>query len=49
MKDRPLALQEKMASTMTQKNMTMGVFVDNYIYWTEPNLTSGENGLGEEF
>lgn len=48
-KDRSKALQEKIAITMAQRNMTMGVFVAHKIYWTEPNLASGDEDLREEF
>lgn len=49
MKGRAIALQEKMTSTMAQRNITMGVFVAHKIYWTEPNLASGDKSKQEEF
>lgn len=49
MKGREVALQEKMAATMAKRNIRMGVFVAHSIYWTEPNLTSGDKGRREEF
>ncbi|MDP5172323.1 MAG: TIM barrel protein, partial [Bacteroidia bacterium] len=49
MKDRPVATQEAMASTMAKRGITMGVFVAHKIYWNEPNLTSGDESLREEF
>ena len=49
MKQRPVELQEKMASTMAKHDMKMGVFVANKIYWKEPNLASGDASYREEF
>lgn len=49
MRGRSAAVQEKMAGTMSSRNMTMGVFVAHDIYWTKPNLTSGDSVLREEF
>lgn len=49
MKGREVALQEKMASTMAKRNIRMGVFVAHSIYWTEPNLTSGDKDRRDEF
>lgn len=49
MKGREVALQEKMASTMAKRGITMGVFVAHTIYWNEPNLASGKEDLREEF
>ncbi len=49
MKARPIELQEKMAKTMVNRNIRMGVFVAHNIYWTEPNLASGNENLREEF
>ncbi|WP_422349100.1 hydroxypyruvate isomerase family protein [Flagellimonas sp.] len=49
MKKRTVALQEKMASTMANRGMDMGVFVAHEIYWKEPNLASGDKNLLEEF
>ena len=49
MSGRDLALQEKMASTMTQRNLEMGVFVAHQIYWREPNLASGNADKRAEF
>lgn len=49
MKDRDVALQEKMAQTMAHRNIEMGVFVAHKIYWQEPNLASGNPDLREEF
>ena len=49
MAGRDLALQEKMAATMKARGLEMGVFVANKIYWTEPNLTSGDKEKREEF
>lgn len=49
MKGRSVALQEKMAQTMAKRNIEMGVFVAHEIYWTQPNLTSGNEELREKF
>jgi len=49
MKDREVSLQEKIASKMANLGMEMGVFVAHKIYWTEPNLTSGDKDLLKEF
>ncbi len=48
MKGREVAMQEKIAGKMANLGMEMGVFVAHTIYWTEPNLTSGDKEkLGE--
>lgn len=49
MKNRTIELQEKMAKTMTDLGMTMGVFVAHKIYWKEPNLASGKEDMRQEF
>lgn len=49
MKGRSIQTQEKMASTMAKRNMTMGVFVAHEIYWKEPNLANGDPALLEKF
>jgi len=49
MKGRTIALQEKMAQTMVDRGLTMGVFVAHNIYWKEPNLTSGKEDYRKEF
>ena len=49
MRNRPVAQQEAMAKVMTDRNLTMGVFVAHKIYWTEPNLASGKKALRDEF
>ncbi|WP_242082610.1 hydroxypyruvate isomerase family protein [Aestuariivivens sediminis] len=49
MKSRSLELQESMAKTMVNRNMTMGVFVAHKIYWKEPNLASGDLSMREAF
>ncbi|WP_299174248.1 TIM barrel protein [uncultured Allomuricauda sp.] len=49
MKGRTLNLQEKMASTMSKKGISMGVFVAHKIYWQKPNLASGDQGMRDEF
>ena len=49
MKDRPVSVQKKMAQTMANRNMTMGVFVAHKIYWKEPTLTTGKEKSRKEF
>lgn len=49
MKDRSVDLQQKMAATMEQRDLQMGVFVAHKIYWQEPNLASGQEDLRAEF
>ncbi|MDA1028626.1 MAG: TIM barrel protein [Bacteroidetes bacterium] len=49
MRTRTIEVQEAMASTMARRGIQMGVFVAHEIYWTKPNLTSGDANLREEF
>jgi len=49
MKGRPVSIQEKIASRMSKLGMEMGVFVAHTIYWSDPNLTSGNEDLREQF
>jgi len=42
MKDKEVAMQEKIASKMANLGLEMGVFVAHTIYWTEPGLASGD-------
>ncbi len=49
MKNKSVALQEKMAQTMANRNMTMGVFVAHKIYWKEASLTTGKEESRKEF
>ena len=49
MKDRTVETQNKIAAEMARLGMTMGVFVAHKIYWSEPNLTSGDPDLRQEF
>lgn len=42
-------LQKEIAARMEKLEITMGVFVAHTIYWTEPNLTSGNKDKREEF
>ena len=49
MRDRNVSLQEKMARTMKDRGIEMGVFVAHKIYWKEPNLASGDKTKREEF
>ena len=49
MRKRPMAMQDKMAQTMTNRGLKMGVFVAHEIYWRKPNLTSGDPKMMAEF
>lgn len=49
MKNRSVAMQNKMAKTMSDRNMAMGVFVAHKIYWNKPNLASGDADFRSEF
>ena len=49
MRNREVALQEKMAATMEKRGLRMGVFVAHQIYWQKPNLASGDASLRAEF
>lgn len=49
MRTRDIPLQEEMAKTMRDRGLEMGVFVAHEIYWTEPNLASGNTEKREEF
>lgn len=49
MKDRDVAMQEKVAQAMAKRGMDMGVFVAHKIYWKEPNLASGKEDFRTEF
>ena len=49
MKNRDVELQKKMAKTMEELDMDMGVFVAHKIYWKEPSLTSGKEDKRDEF
>jgi hydroxypyruvate isomerase len=49
MRNRPIAIQEKMAQAMTQRGLAMGVFVAHTIYWDKPNLASGDSNYRQEF
>lgn len=49
MKGRSIETQEKMAKTMSDRNIEMGVFVAHKIYWKEPNLASGKEEFRKEF
>jgi hydroxypyruvate isomerase len=49
MRNREVALQEKMATTMEKRGLRMGVFVAHQIYWQKPNLASGDASLRAEF
>jgi len=49
MKGRSRQEQNRIGKKMSQLGMTMGVFVAHKIYWREPNLTSGDKTLQDEF
>ena len=49
MKNKSVALQEKMTQTMANRNMAMGVFVAHKIYWKEASLTTGKAESRNEF
>ena len=49
LKKRSISVQNKIASTLTKRNLRMGVFVSHSIYWKEPNLASGSIDKREEF
>ncbi|WP_411029554.1 hydroxypyruvate isomerase family protein [Spongiimicrobium sp. 3-5] len=49
MRNRDVSLQEKMAKTMTDRSLEMGVFVAHQIYWKEANLASGDLEKRTEF
>ncbi len=49
MRNRPVALQQKMADSMAKLSIEMGVLVAHKIYWQEPNLTSGKSSYRDEF
>ncbi len=42
MKGRNKKTQERIANSLAKHNMRMGVFVAHTIYWSEPNLASGD-------
>ena len=42
MKTRTIELQNKMAKVMSDRSMSMGVFVAHTIHWNKPNLASGD-------
>ncbi|MEM8944898.1 MAG: TIM barrel protein [Planctomycetota bacterium] len=49
MKKRSIELQEKIARTMNQLGMTMGVFVASSIDWKQPTLTTGDEAVRAKF
>ena len=48
-RNRPIAQQEAMATSLKKYGLTMGTFVAHKIYWTAPNLTSGKPHYRDEF
>lgn len=49
MKSKSIEDQNKIAKTMENLNLAMGVFVAHNIYWDKPNLASGNIELRNEF
>lgn len=49
MSRRSIDQQNAIASALSKNNMTMGVFVAHKIYWSEPNLASGNEEKRQEF
>jgi hydroxypyruvate isomerase len=49
MRNRPIKIQEQIAKTMRDRNITMGVFVAHKIYWKIANLASGKKDYRDEF
>ena len=49
MRHRDVSLQERMAKTMADRGLQMGVFVAHTIYWEEANLASGSSPRRAEF
>ena len=49
MRNRAIELQKRMANTMADRGLEMGVFVAHTIHWSEPNLASGNIDKREEF
>jgi hydroxypyruvate isomerase len=49
MRTRDIAVQKKMAQTLEDRGIEMGVFVAHEIYWKEPNLASGDREKRSEF
>ncbi|MEW4924013.1 TIM barrel protein [Algibacter sp. 2305UL17-15] len=49
MKKRSIDTQKAMAKTMTDRNITMGVFVAHTINWKAPTLTTGNSNLRNAF
>ncbi len=49
MKGRSADVQERIAYAMEQRGMQMGVFVAHTIFWSEPNLASGNADHREQF
>ena len=49
MKSREVVLQEKMAQTMSNRGLSMGVFVAHTISWQKADLASGDVALRDKF
>jgi len=49
MSGRDVSVQEKMASTMANRDIEMGVFVAHKIYWQKPTLAKGDEDSRAEF
>ena len=49
MSGRTVEMQAQMAKVMKDRGLSMGVFVAHTIYWSEPNLASGDPEKRQEF
>lgn len=49
MRTRPVAEQEEVAAALERNGVRMGVFVAHEIAWSEPGITTGDEGLYEKF
>jgi hydroxypyruvate isomerase len=49
MRQRPIAEQERIGSTLARLKMRMGVFVAHAINWNEPTLTLADTGVRDRF
>lgn len=49
MKGRDIATQERVARTLEDRGMTMGVFVGHTIFWSEPSLSTGNQEYRDRF
>lgn len=49
MRNRDVAIQERIANRMSKNGIDMGVFVAHTIYWNEPSLTLGAGEKRDQF